>query len=269
MLKKRIPLSNSSYSQLHRSFLSPWEDREPFFHPNATEVRFKTTYKSDRNLLLRGVLQAGEPQRFFYGYPIFLDSRDNISPLFFSEVEVRQVGDNDFLLRPIDSEEIQLNHHFFRYQRLEIEELQEIQDYLEGSFGSFSARLKAAFDYLGLYPQNWEDDKIDKFPGKNALRDTWYNRPILFRSERSIFTVHLRRELEALRKYPRFLDEAMDTAIGYLLSPRKIREKDVNNSNLRLIEVRPLNISQERALQSGLTAPLTVVMVLQEPASRL
>lgn len=246
-------------SQLHRSFLSPWEDREPFFHPNATEVRFKTTYKSDRNLLLRGVLQAGEPQRFFYGYPIFLDSRDNISPLFFSEVEVRQVGDNDFLLRPIDSEEIQLNHHFFRYQRLEIEELQEIQDYLEGSFGSFSARLKAAFDYLGLYPQNWEDDKIDKFPGKNALRDTWYNRPILFRSERSIFTVHLRRELEALRKYPRFLDEAMDTAIGYLLSPRKIREKDVNNSNLRLIEVRPLNISQERALQSGLTAPLTVV----------
>src|SRR5690606_23678874 len=100
---------------------------------------------------------------------------------------------------------------------------------------------------------------IDKFPGKNALRDTWYNRPILFRSERSIFTVHLRRELEALRKYPRFLDEAMDTAIGYLLSPRKIREKDVNNSNLRLIEVRPLNISQERALQSGLTAPLTVV----------
>lgn len=58
-------------SQLHHSFLSPWEDFEPLFFPNASEIHFETKYKSDHSLLLRGAIQAGEPQRLFYGYPHF------------------------------------------------------------------------------------------------------------------------------------------------------------------------------------------------------
>ena len=200
-------------SQLHHSFLSPWEEFEPLFYPNASEVQFETKYKSDQSLLLRGTIQAGEPQRLFYGYPIFLDSEDQIAPLFFTEVEVRQVKDSKFLLRPIDPEGIELNHHFLRRQHAEVEEIQKIQEYLEGPFGSFDARLKAASEYLGVTAPPWEEDKLDSFPGKGAARDAWYNRPILFRSERSVYTVHLRRELDALSKYSRFLETAMGTSL--------------------------------------------------------
>lgn len=248
-------------SQLHHSFLSLWEEFEPLFYPNASEVRFETKYKSDQSLLLRGVIQAGEPQRLFYGYPIFLDNEDKIAPLFFTEVEVRQVKDSRFLLRLIDPEGIQLNHHFLRRQHTEVEEIQKIQEYLEGPFGSFDARLKAAFEYIDVALPTWEEGKLDTFPGKGALRDAWYNRPILFRSERSEYTKHLRRELDALAKYPRFLDVAMGTSLGSLLSSRDKGKspKNVRPSNSELIEIRPLNMSQETALQSGLTAPLTVV----------
>jgi len=248
-------------SQLHHSFLSPWDESEPLFYPSAPEVRFETKYKSDQSLLLRGVIQAGEPQRLFYGYPIFLDDEDQVAPLFFTEVEVRQMEDNQFLLHPIDPEGIQLNHHFLRRQHAEVEEIQKIQEYLEGPFGSFDARLKAAFEYIGVAIPIWEENKLDAFPGKGALRDAWYKCPILFRSERSIYTIHLRRELDALRKYPRFLEVAMDTALGSILSfaDKGRSPKSAGPSPGELIEIRPLNMSQETALQSGFIAPLTVV----------
>lgn len=169
-------------SQLHRSFLSPWEELEPLFNPNASEVKFETKYKSDKSMLLRGMIQAGEPQRLFYGYPIFLDSEDYIAPLFFTEVEIRQVKDNKFILHPTDPEGIHLNHHFLRRQHTKIEEIWNIQEYLEGSFGSFGARLKAALEYIGATKSNSEEGKLDELPGKESQRDAWYNCPILFRS---------------------------------------------------------------------------------------
>lgn len=246
-------------SQLHHSFLSPWEEFEPLFCPNASEVRFETKYKSDQSLLLRGLIQAGEAQRLFYGYPIFLDDEDQVAPLFFAEIEVDQVQGNQFALRAIDPESIQLNHHFLRRQHTEVEEIQKIQEYLEGPFGSFDARLKAAFEYIGVALPAWED-RLDTFPGKGAPRDSWYNRPILFRSERSVYTMHLRRELDALRRYPRFLELARATSLSSLLSPKNM-DASVRSGGLtsETIEIRPLNVSQERALQSGLAMPLTVI----------
>lgn len=248
-------------NQLHRSFLSPWEEFEPLFRPNASEVQFETTYRTDRALLLRGLTQAGEPQRLFYGYPIFLDTDDKIGPLFFMEVEVREVDGHHFVMHPIDPEEIQLNHHFLRRQHAELEEIQKIQEHLEGPFGSFDARLRTAVEYMGVAVPQWGEATLDPFPGGQARRDAWYNRPILFRSERSVYTRHLRRELDALSRYPRFLEAAMGSSLGSLLSPEhqaKSPRTPFPHPDA-IIEVRPLNNWQEEALRSGLTEPLTVI----------
>ncbi len=250
-------------SQLHRTFLSPWEDREPIFFPNKSEVHFIIKYKSDKTILLRGTLQAGEPLRLFYGYPIYIDNKDMIAPLFFTEAEIQQNTDNEFILRLVDPENIQFNHHFLSLQHTGIEEIQKIQEYLEGSFGSFDARLNAAFDYIGYSTTKWQVDSLDPFPVKETERDTWVNRPILFRSERSAYTYHLRRELEALVKYPRFLEVALDTSLGHLFNhtPKKYAENDdvERPETKQLFEIRPLNLKQEKALHSGLSSPLTVV----------
>ncbi len=248
-------------SHYHRTFLSPWDDVEPLLRPNLPEVQFEVKYKSDRTLLLRNILEAGEPQRFFYGYPIFLDEEDQLSPLFFTEVEIRQIKENLFSLNLINPNEIQFNHHFLRYQHTPIEEIREIQEYLESSqFGSFDARLKAAFEYLGIAEPIWEE-KLDPFPNKKSPRNTWYNRPILFRSERNKYTALLRSELEAFKKHPRFLKKTLDTALGSLLSPKTTSSKNTTREfeNNELIEIRPLNKSQEIALKSVFMEPLTVI----------
>lgn len=250
-------------SQLHRTFLCPWENKEPVFIPNNFEVYFFIKHKSDKSILLRGSLQAGEPQRLFYGYPIYIDNRDMISPLFFIEVEIQQKSDTEFKLRLLDPENIQFNHHFLSLQHTGIEEIQQIQEYLEGPFGSFEARLNAAFDYIGYSTTQWKRDSLDPFPVKNTERDIWVNHPILFRSEHSTYTYHLRRELEALIRYPRFIDVALETSLGFLFDHSENRHTSLDDTEKyegkHLFEIRPLNLNQEKALFSGLSNPLTVV----------
>ena len=115
-------------ASLHHSLVSPWDAQEPFFHPEDVEVFFEATLALDRNLLLGGAALVGGAERFFYGYPVFLDEHGMLSPLFVAEVEVQHCGGDRFVMRPADAGEIQLNHHVFRRQHAQPEELRAIQE---------------------------------------------------------------------------------------------------------------------------------------------
>jgi very-short-patch-repair endonuclease len=245
-------------AQHHRSFASPWEQYEPLLSREAPEVTFDVHYEGDRKLLLRGEAQAGEVERFFYGYPCFLDEEDFLTPLFVMEVGVGVNHDGTFTMRPVDPNAIQVNHHLFRRQHAQVEELRAIQDELEGPFGSFGARLRAAFGYLGSEPPDMDPEDLDPFPGKHAARNQWINRPILFRSERSAFTFHLRRELDALVRYERLLEDVMDTSLGFLLDPNRLPRSSSRHIQ-RLLEVLPLDEQKEGAARKALAEPFTVV----------
>ncbi|HHY37694.1 MAG TPA: AAA family ATPase [Clostridia bacterium] len=246
-------------TQHHHSLVSPWDDAEPLFYPEASEVSFRVRYESDRKLLTKGAAQAGAAERFFYGYPIFLDENDYITPLFITEVTVEPGRSGDFLMRPVDANSIQVNHHLFRRQHAQIEELQAIQDELEGEFGSFRVRLKLAFDYLGFEMPPFDDQALDPFPNKHTPRNSWVNRPILFRSERSPYTAHLRRELDILSRYRDLQEKVTETAVAVLLLPEETKNEAKTTKGSVLVEVLPLNEEQEKATRSALEAPLTVV----------
>jgi len=241
-------------TQHHRSFISPWDDQELLFATEAPEVRFQVRYKSDHALLTRGLAQAGEAERFFYGYPFFLDERDYLSPLFVQEVEVEEDRRGGFVMRPVSS--LQVNHHLFRARP---EELQSVQEELEGSFGSFDARLEAALAYLGASPAEFDAGRLDPFPGRRTPRGRWINRPVLFRSTRSSYTFQLKKELGALAAHERLLAGATDTALGYLTAPGRMRRADGEAERRGIVAVLPLNEQQERAVRAGLTMPFTVV----------
>jgi very-short-patch-repair endonuclease/RecA/RadA recombinase len=198
-------------------------------------------------------------ERFFYGYPCFLDDQDFITPLFVMEVGVNSNPDGSFTMRPIDPNGLQVNHHLFRRQHAELEQLQAIQDELEGPFGSFAARLRAAFEYLGTELPTLHPDHLDPFPSKETPRDQWINRAVLFRSERSKFTFHLRRELDALVRYERLLDEVMQTSVGPILAPGRLPRSPVGERKVDILEVLPLDQQQEIATRGSLGARLTVV----------
>lgn len=247
-------------SAIHHSLVSPWETGEPLFHPEATEVVLEVTMSSDRQVLTRGAALAGGSDRFFYGYPIYLDEDGFISPLFVAEVEIERQGDSSFILRPVEAGEIQVNHHLFRRQHTQPEELLAIEKELSGEFGSFTDRLRAAFELLGASAPNCPASPLEPYPSDDSPRKCWINRPILFKSERSSYTQHLRRELEALIEYSRLNRRLEETAIGILAgigSPTM--ERSAGQALPPLLQVLPLNSSQEKAARSAMEMPLTVI----------
>ncbi len=138
--------------------------------------------------------------------------------------------------------------------RAEPEERRAIQEELEGEFGSFADRLRAALEYLG------PPDRLDAYPREGVAGGRWVNRPILFRSERSSYTDHLRRELEALVRYDRLIEALPSTALGVLLGIETPRSGALTRAPaLPLVPVLPLNRDPEAAAREAMTAPLTVV----------
>lgn len=249
-------------SGLHRSLVSPWDGEEPLFHPEAAEITFEADLRSDQKVLLSGAALAGGVERLFYGYPVFLDESGFLAPLFLAEVEVEHRGGDRFAMRPTDAGEIQLNHHVFRRQHAHVEELRLIQEELEGQFGSFADRLRAAFEELGLPTPDLAANRLEPYPKTNSPRNRWVNRPILFKSERSVYTYHLRRELEALAEYERLFKALGDTAAGVvagMAAPAPSEPTGERQASPPLLPVLPLNASQEAAARAGLEAPLTVV----------
>lgn len=249
-------------SALHRSLISPWDSEEPLFHSDASEIILDVSLTSDVKVLLGGSALAGGVERFFYGYPIFLDEDGFISPLFVTEVEVEHLGDHRFAVRPRDTRELQVNHHIFRRQHTQAEELRAIQEALEGDYGSFTDRVRTAFEMLGVPAPELSPDRLDPYPRSDSPRSRWVNRPILFKSERSAYTHHLRRELEALTEYPRLFNALGATAAGILagISPPASRKATREDESLpALLQVLPLNRGQEEAARAGLRDTLTVV----------
>jgi very-short-patch-repair endonuclease len=249
-------------SALHHSLVSPWDEDEPLFHPEETEVLFDVSLKSDEKVLLGGTALVGGPDRFFYGYPIFLDEEGFLSPLFVAEVEVEHYRDRWFAARPVSPEEIRLNQHVFRRQHAPLEELRAIQEELEGPYGSFSDRLRASFEALGLPCPEFDPDRLEPYPKADSPRGRWVNRPILFKSERSTYTYHLRRELEALTKFPRLSHTLATTAAGVVAGmepPISRRATEPSVAPIPLLHALPLNPGQEDAARAALQAPLTVV----------
>lgn len=71
-----------SLSTQHRSLVSPWDKEELLFHLEAPEAAFEANRRSDFDLLLGGTALVAGSERFLYGYPVFLDEKGFLSPLF-------------------------------------------------------------------------------------------------------------------------------------------------------------------------------------------
>ncbi|MCB0345174.1 MAG: AAA family ATPase [Bdellovibrionales bacterium] len=245
-------------SQYSKAFISTWNNRESFFNLESAEEEIHVRDAKENAFLMRGQAQAGEKTRLFYGYPVYLDESDYISPLFFTEVELDfAVTENtdSIRMRPLWKGDVQLNHHFLRQKGLSLEEVASVQERLEGPFGSFSARLGAALSDLGVDNASIYEDSLDELPKLKSGQSGWLNRPILFRSSRGSYTANLRSELGTLQKYPSLLGKASDTALNSILAVKSSEKHEPN----QILEVCSLNSRQREAVRSALGNELTVV----------
>jgi hypothetical protein len=132
-------------SALHHSVISPWNREEKLFSHGEDSAEFELSSPSDQALLVRRAAIAGEGDRFYYGYPLFLFlDRDEwmISPLFMQEVKVTLMNETRGIVQVEDPEGIEVNLHIFLKQHVPPEELKSLARELEGDFPTFNARLE-------------------------------------------------------------------------------------------------------------------------------
>ncbi len=241
----------------NKIFLAPWAD-DVLLAPEAQEVGLGHLGANERAFLERGMAQAGQRERLFYGYPVYVGEDDYLTPLLFTEVIAeRRASAGEWLLLRAEAVDVHLNHHVLAAKGLGLEEIQHIEDSLE-EIGSVPARLESIFELLEDTPPGRPDG--DPLVPAGPARGQWVARPVLFRSEHSGFTQQLRRELEALRRYPSIRESAFGTALGLVLAGRAAASTPcMPASRPEISPVVPLSRTQREAAEAGLRRPLTVV----------
>lgn len=217
------------------------DEGEQLFSQDLPELKIPIT-----DLRQKGFIEKRAPDQetlidLYYGFPILLDEKDMLAPLFFIEVEARFSGGKILCLLP-KANSLSINRMHF-INRYDVEETQRICEELEGEFGSFAARMKATETYI---------------PSLAAeTKSHWMTTPILFRTNLNSSKSGLRYDLTYLLKNENALWEK--TALRSLVQGKHCEIEQDQAQRQHILEISALNTQQETAVVNGLQADLSVV----------
>ena len=216
------------------------EIQETLFSKDAPQLEVSIIDSKQRKFIERKSPDTETLVDLQYGFPVFKDKKDMLSPLFFIEVETAFSDQNTLRVLP-QIKTLSVNRMHF-VQQYGAEETQRICEELEGEFGSFEARMKAAEEYIPSISQKCSNE--------------WILQPILFRSNHGGANKNIRYDLTELLKDKR-IEQINNTALKYLLDG--CHEGEQSPPPLPILEIGALNDQQEQAVAKGLTEPLSVV----------
>jgi hypothetical protein len=231
-----------------KQFLSSLFQKEELLYTNAKKVTVEQSEDSKR-FFQTSLLQ--QKKNLFYGYPVLIGPEGTISPVFFIDLAYEQ-RENTLIFSTI-SPELKLNHHIFSQYDYSPEEIVNIQQEIEAE--EFSTSLLTICQMLQVEPSGFSLN-LDKKPLKRTISFKLINKAILYFGERTDITHNLIMELRQLKKKP--LDDLASTSLLLVLSGEIINRNNIKN-NKPLLEIFSLNRSQNKAVQKGLTQPLTVI----------
>ncbi len=215
------------------------DGEETLFSKDLSQLDLPITQKQHKDFIERKAPNSETVIDLYYGFPVFVDEKDMLSPLFFMEVTAEFSDANTLRITPQEKRLTVNRKHFI--QDYNLVETQRICEELEGEFGSFAARIKAAESY------------IPSLAGKEE--GAWIDRPILFRTNHNSSRSGVRYDLTCLLK-----DEeahTKDTALRYFIHGHN--KDSLIKISPPVLEIAPLNVQQEDAIVKGLTEPLSVV----------
>jgi len=224
-------------NQEYQTFMRPNQGaQELLFSQGLPELEVSLSDSRERKFIVERSADGESLVDLHYGFPIFKDEKDMISPLFYVEVAANFNSDQNLRLFPkIKNFSVNRAHFIGRYSA---EEIEGICDELEGEFGSFEARLNAVQKYV---------------PTFNSLIGV----PILFRTNKGGMKDKLRYELLQLFKKDDIFGE--QTALKHYVLDSKGAPEVQKKGSPAILEISTLNEQQEDAVTKGLQAPLTVV----------
>lgn len=237
--------------QAGTKFIAPWRGEEPLFGPNAAEIVVSVHDDAEAGFFRRA-------HRLHYGYPLYFHQDGHVSPLFFIQVDVQKSKHAySWVLHPV-LKSLGVNRLLLKQTGLSFGEIDMLTMELDGDFGAFDARLRAAADALDIPDDLLDDAAVSPLPERTAGRK-WARTPILFISDISGMKYRLRWELSQFVSKAKYRQpEIPNTALGNVLDP-ELEQTSSPGQRRRRFEVSPLNEQQACAVDHALSEPLTVI----------
>lgn len=233
-LKLRKNQENRTYIFLNTS------EEEQLFSQGLPQLECSIPSPQQKGFIERKAANTETLIDLYYGFPVYIDEKDMLSPLFFMEVAA-SFSDAQTLRVIPKTDRFSVNRMHF-VKNYGAEEIQGICEELEGEFGSFEARMKAAENYIPSLKD----------------RTNWIGMPVLFRTNLNSSRSGIRYDLTCLLKDKDALTH--DTALKFFVQGAQAAgEKKARVTTSSVLETNMLNDQQEEAVIQGLQESLSVV----------
>jgi superfamily I DNA and/or RNA helicase len=222
--------------------------KEQFFLEKKEQITIKKTPEIENIFKNYKLLQRNMP--IFYGYPLFMDSNGNVSPVFFVELFFEEKDDSIVFTK--ESVIPEFNHYILSKHNYTIEEINKIRLEIEEE-ENFTIKIKKIKELLNLSNINLSTE-FEQKPFIVRSSSQLINKGILYFGGRMGFTKGLLDELQKLKKLSRHQIDS--TSLGIFFDNEKAR---ISENKKDLLEIFNLNESQENAVKNAFSSNISVI----------
>lgn len=222
--------------------------KEQFFLQKKEQFEIKKTPEIEKIFKNYKLLQRNMP--LFYGYPLFMDSNGNISPLFFVEIFFEEKDDSIIFTK--ESVIPEFNHYILTKHDYNVEEINKIRLEIEEE-DNFIIKLEKITELLNL-DKKIISPELEQKPLIVRPSPQLINKAILYIGGRMGFTRGLVDELQKLKKLS--LHQLESTSLGILFDKE---EHKTSKNKKDLLEIFNLNESQEKAVENSFSNNISVI----------
>lgn len=281
--KEELKSLNFNYKGDGKHFYSTVFNAEPFFFGGKEQITLKKEGKI--KAIIEEYEMARKNQPIFYGYPLYINS-GIVSPIFYFEIFLSKGQTEVTLTR--ESVFPEFNHYIFLNKELSIEEIENIRTEIEEK-DSFFEKIENVLSLIEmdkniLYPpqticvfcgnqfKNKENEflkagdycpfcnkqlphMLDKNPISPSQSPKVLNKAIVYFGTKMGYTAGLLQELEKLKSSTS--NNYNNSSLNLILKENELKE--ISSIEHPVLELFKLNESQEKALISSLSNPITVI----------
>ncbi|MBN1376725.1 AAA family ATPase [Candidatus Woesearchaeota archaeon] len=222
--------------------------KEQFFSEKKEQIVIKKTPEVENIFKNYKLLQRNMP--VFYGYPLFMDSNGNVSPVFFVEIFFEEKEDSIILTK--ESVVPEFNHYILTKHDYNVEEINKLRLEIEEE-DDFAVKLQKITELLNLDKKTITSE-LEQKPLMVKPLSQLINKAILYFGGRMGFTRGLVDELQKLKKLSQHQLES--TSLGILFNKEK---HEISENKKDLLEIFNLNESQEKAVKNAFSNNISVI----------
>ncbi len=231
-----------------KKFHSTIFKKEQLFLEKKEQIIIKKTPEIENIFKNYKLLQRNMP--IFYGYPLFMDSNGNVSPIFFVEIFFEEKEDSIIFTK--ESVIPEFNHYILTKHDYNVEEINKIRLEIEEE-NDFFIKLQKIIELLNLDIKTITSE-LEQKPLMVKPSPQLINKAMLYLGGRMGFTRGLVDELQKLKKLSQHQLES--TALGILFDKEQY-EPSENKQDL--LEIFNLNESQEKAVKNSFSNKISVI----------